>query len=174
MYYEFKMQQAEAMKSTLLVFKELEKEFETFSGRRYGAVEAYNTESADTVVVINGCAAGTVRAAARVANREGESVGVLAIKLYRPFPTAEVASHLRGAKAVVVMDRSVSLGAPLGALAEDVNASLKCAGLNPPVMSLVYGIGGRDFSVEDAKKVFSMAKDRNSFGQTSIMYGVRN
>ena len=101
-------------------------------------------------------------------------MGVLAIKLYRPFPTAEVVRHLEGAKTVVVMDRSLSLGAPLGPLAEDVIASLKGAGLNPPVMSLTYGIGGRDFSLEDAKKVFLMAKNGDSFGQPSILYGVKN
>ena len=96
-YYEFKMQQVEAMKNVIPIFKDVEDEFEAFSGRRYGAVDAYNTEGADTVIVINGCAAGTVRAAARLAKAEGEKVGVLAIKLYRPFPRAEVVGHLRSA-----------------------------------------------------------------------------
>jgi len=173
-HYAFKMQQAEAMKNTLLVFKEVENEFEAFSGRRYGAVDAYNTEHADRVIVINGCSAGTVRAAARLANKEGDSVGVLAVKLYRPFPTDEVVAHLKGAKAVVVMDKSISLGAPSGPLAEDVKSALKGAGLNPPVMSVMYSIGGKDFAVEDANKIFSMARDKKSFGPASIMYGVEN
>jgi len=173
-YYEFKMQQTEAMKSTLGVFKEVEKEFYSFSGRRYGAVDAYNTEQADRIVVVNGCTAGTMRAAARMLNKEGDSVGVLAIKLYRPFPTNEVVDHLRDAESVVVMDRSVSPGAPSGPLAEDVKSALKCAGLETPVMCLVYGIGGRDFSLQDGKKVFAMAKDKGSYGAMPFMYGVKN
>jgi pyruvate ferredoxin oxidoreductase alpha subunit len=172
-YYEFKMQQVEAMKSTLRVFKEVEKGFEALSGRRYGAVDAYNTEQADRIVVINGCASGTMRAAARVLNKQGDNVGVLAVKLYRPFPTDEVVEHLRDAESVVVMDRSVSFGAPSGPLAEDVKSALKSAGLDQPVMSLVYGIGGRDFSLADGKKVFAMSKDKGSYGAT-FMYGVKN
>ncbi len=173
-YYEFKMQQAEAMKSALGVFKEVEKEFHALSGRKYGTVDAYNTDQADTIVVVNGCSAGTIRAAARVLNRAGDNVGVLAIKMYRPFPTNEVVDHLRDAESIVVMDRSVSLGAPSGPLAEDVKSALACAGLETPVMSLVYGIGGRDFSLEDGKKVFALAKDKGSYGAMPLMYGVKN
>jgi pyruvate ferredoxin oxidoreductase alpha subunit len=172
-YYEFRMQQAEAMKNALVVFQQTEKEFEAFSGRRYGAVDAYNTDGADRVVVVNGCTAGTMRAAARALNAAGENVGVLAIKLYRPFPAEEITSHLRGSKSVVAMDRSISLGAPSGPIAEDVKSALKGAGMSQPVMSLVYGIGGRDVTVEDAKKVFGLAKDRTSFGEGSVMYGVK-
>ncbi|MGD0318692.1 MAG: ferredoxin oxidoreductase [Nitrososphaerales archaeon] len=172
-YYEFRMQQAEAMRNALVVFEETEREFEAFSGRRYGAVDAYNTEGADRVVVVNGCTAGTMRAAARAMNAAGENVGVLAIKLYRPFPTEEVVSQLRRAKSVMTMDRSISLGAPSGPVAEDVKSVLKGAGIDRPVMSLVYGIGGRDVTVEDGKKIFALAKDETSFGEASVMYGVK-
>ena len=172
-YYEFRMQQADAMRNALKVFEETEREFEAFSGRRYGAVDAYNTEGADRVVVVNGCTAGTMRVAARAMNASGENVGVLAIKLYRPFPTEEVVSRLRRAKSVMTMDRSISLGAPSGPIAEDVKSALKGAGIDQPVMSLVYGIGGRDVTVEDGKKIFALAKDETSFGAASVMYGVK-
>jgi pyruvate ferredoxin oxidoreductase alpha subunit len=172
-YYEFRMQQAEAMKNTLVVFEETEREFEAFSGRRYGAVDAYNTDGADCTVVVNGCTAGTMRAAARAINAAGGNVGVLAIKLYRPFPTEDVISHLRRSKSVAVMDRSISLGAPSGPLAEDVKSARKGAEVNQPVMSLIYGIGGRDVTVEDGKKIFGLAKDEASYGAASLMYGVK-
>ncbi|MGD1054642.1 MAG: pyruvate ferredoxin oxidoreductase [Nitrososphaerales archaeon] len=172
-YYEFRMQQAEAMKNALAVFHETESEFEAFSGRKYGAVDAYNTERADLVVVVNGCTAGTMRAAARSLNASGENVGVLAIKLYRPFPAEEVTSHLRSSKCVLTMDRSISLGAPSSPVAEDVKSVLKDKGMSQPVMSLVYGIGGRDVTIEDAKKIFGLAKDETSFGGASMMYGVK-
>jgi len=171
-YYEFRMQQAAAMKSALSVFEETEREFEGFSGRRYGAVDAYNTDGADTVAVINGCAAGTMRAAARAMNRGGENVGVLAIKLYRPFPAEMVASHLRRAKSVVAMDRSISLGAPSGPIAEDVKSTLRGAEMSQPVTSVVYGIGGRDLSVEDAKKLFGLTSEGIPSDET-LMYGVK-
>jgi len=172
-YYEFKMQQTEAMRNALTVFQETEREFEVFSGRRYGAIEAYNSDSADRIAVVNGCAAGTMRAAARDLNARGERVGVLAIKLFRPFPAEEVASHIRRAKSVVTMDRSMSPGAPSGPMAEDIKSVLRSAGMNQPVMSLVYGIGGRDLSVDDGKSVFGLADRGDLSGDVSIMYGVK-
>ncbi len=172
-YYEFKMQQSEAMKRVLAVFEEVESEFEEFSGRRYGAVDAYNTEGADSVAVVNGCAAGTMRAAARELNAWGRKVGVLAVKMYRPFPSEQVSRSLRGAKAVVAMDRSVSLGAPSGPLSEDVKAALQAAGVDVPVASLFYGIGGRDLSVEDGKAILGMPKGKGPAGADAVMYGVK-
>jgi len=171
-YYEFRKQQSEAMNTALHVFDEVEMDFEALGGRVYGAVDAYNTDGADTVMVINGCAAGTMRAAARSLNASGENVGVLAIKLYRPFPVEQVVAHLSEAKSVITMDRSMSIGAPSGPLSEDVKASLQASGMSKQVMSVVYGIGGRDMSVEDGKNIFGMAKEGSSFG-AALMYGVK-
>jgi pyruvate ferredoxin oxidoreductase alpha subunit len=173
-YYEFRMQQAEAMKAALGVFDEVERDFERLSGRRYGAVDAYNTDKADQVMVINGSAAGTMRAAARALNAAGEKVGVLAIKLYRPFPIEQVLSRLSHCKAVIAMDRSISLGAPSGPIAEDIKSALLAAGMPKPVMSVIYGIGGRDLLTDDGKKIFEMAKEGRQFSPHSIMYGVKS
>ena len=172
-YYEFRMQQTEAMKATLRVFDEVEMDFESFSGRRYGALDAYNTDKADVVMVINGSAAGTMRAAARELNTAGENVGVLAIKLYRPFPAEQIVSRLAQAKAVITMDRSISPGAPSGPISEDVKSAMQLAGLSVPVLSVVYGIGGRDLSTEDGKNIFGLAKEGSSFGSSTLMYGVK-
>jgi pyruvate ferredoxin oxidoreductase alpha subunit len=172
-YYEFRMQQAEAMKATLGVFEEVERDFEKFSGRRYGAVDAYNTDRADRLMVINGSAGGTMRAAARALNAAGENVGVLAIKLYRPFPVDEVLSHLSRCKTVITMDRSISLGAQSGPISEDIKSALLGAGENKPVMSVTYGIGGRDLLIDDGKKIFGMAKDGLQDGAGNMMYGVK-
>lgn len=172
-YYEFRMQQDEAMKNTLEVFDEVEDEFEEFSGRRYGALDAYNTDRADTVMVVNGSAAGTMRSAAREMNAAGAKVGVVAIKLYRPFPAEQLVSHLKHALTVITMDRSMSLGAPSGPVSEDVRSALHGAGVDNLVMSVVYGIGGRDLSKDDGKKLFAMAKEGRSFGAAPVMYGVK-
>jgi len=172
-YYEFRMQQAEAMKATLGVFEEVERDFEKLSGRRYGTVDAYNTDRADRVMVINGSAGGTMRAAARALNAAGENVGVLAIKLYRPFPVDQILSHLSHCKTVITMDRSISLGAQSGPISEDIKSALLGAGMNKPVMSVTYGIGGRDLLIDDGKKLFGMAKEAPQFGAGTIMYGVK-
>ena len=172
-YYEFRMQQTEAMKNALHVFGEVEMEFESFSGRRYGTVDAYNTDGADVVMVINGSAGGTMRAAARALNAAGGNVGVLAIKLYRPFPTEQLVSNLAHARAVIVMDRSLSPGAPSGPISEDVKSAMHLTGLTKPILSVVYGIGGRDLSMDDGKKIFGMANEGSTFDASTVMYGVK-
>jgi len=136
-------------------------------------VDAYNTDGAEVVMVINGSAAGTMRAAARMLNAAGGNVGVLAIKLYRPFPIEEVVSQLSKANSVVVMDRSLSPGAPSGPVSEDVKSAMHLAGLTKPTMSVVYGIGGRDLSTEDGKNIFGMAKEGSAYGASTVMYGVK-
>lgn len=172
-HYEFKMQQSEAIKRSLGVFRRVEKEFEALTGRSYGAVNAFNTERAENIVVIIGAAAGTMRAASRLVNKSGGNTGVLAVKLYRPFPAEEIVSHLKEAESIVVMDRTLSPGAPSAPLAEDVKSALRDRGIGVPVLSVVYGIGGRDLSPNDGAKIFSMARDRTLFGPEPIIYGVK-
>lgn len=172
-FYEFRMQQTEAMKSALHVFDEVEMEFEGISGRRYGAVDAYNTDEADVIMVVNGSAGGTMRAAARALNAKGGNVGVLAIKLYRPFPTEQLVSNLAHARAVIIMDRSLSPGAPSGPISEDVKSALQLAGLTKPILSVVYGIGGRDLSMDDGNNIFAMAKEGSALGASTVLYGVK-
>ena len=172
-YYEFKMQQVRAFQSSLGVFKEVDKEYGGISGRYYGTVGKYNTENADYVAVLNGCTAGTMKAAAKAINKEGGNVGVLSIKLFRPFPAEDILNDIKGAKAVVVMDRSLSMGAPAGPLSEDIRAAMKDEGLDMPTLSISYSIGGRDFSIEDGRKVFSMLKEPSSFGSGTIFYGAK-
>ena len=173
-YSGFKSQQADAMGAVPQVFREVEDEYEAVSGRKHGPVGAYATEGATRVVVVSGSASGTVRYAARQVNSGagGEKVGVLSVKLFRPFPAAEIARNLEGAKSVVVLDRSLSLGAPSGPLTEDVVAALSHAGLTKPVMSVAYGIGGADFSADDAKRVFALAREGSSYSRGPMMYGV--
>lgn len=172
-YYEFRMQQVEAMERALDAFRRMEDEYEAISGRRYGAVDAYNTQGADCVAVVNGCTAGTMRAAAKEINRAGGNVGVLAVKLYRPFPSEDILKHLEGAKVAIVMDRSLSLGAPSAPLAEDVGAALRAGGRNLRLLSVIYGIGGRDFSVTDGRRVFDLAKGGFELSRKPVMYGVK-
>ena len=172
-YFGFKKQQTDSMKAAGQVFGEVEKEYADISGRAYGPVGEYETRDADLVVVVSGSASGTVRAAARWNNEEhgGSKVGVLTLKLYRPFPSKEVVRRLKGAKTVVVLDRSLSPGAPSGPLTEDVTAAMRMEGVTAPVMSVAYGIGGMDFVVDDAMKVFARAAGGTSMGKT-MMYGV--
>ena len=174
-YFEFKYQQVQAMKRAYEVFDEVESEFERISGRRYGKLGNYWADDADYVMLIMGSSAGTAKYAARRMREEGKKVGVVSVKLYRPFPERELLELLKDKKGIAVMDRSISYGAPTPPLASDVRSILYANGLNVPMMSFVYGMGGRDFSVQDVRKIFDMLMERDpsEYPKETMYYGVK-
>lgn len=105
-YMEAKRNQAEAMKHVDAVVLDVAKDFAKLSGREYGLFESYCLEDADRAVVMIGSAAGTAKDAIDHLRDQGEKVGLLKIRLYRPFPGEAIAEALKNVKAVAVMDRA--------------------------------------------------------------------
>ena len=175
-YMEAKRSQAEGMKHVEQVVLDVAKEFEALSGREYGLFEAYRMEDAERAVVMIGSAAGTTKDAIDRLREKGEKVGLLKIRLFRPFPAERIAEALKNVKAVAVTDRAegyTNHGGPLGA---DVMAALFRAKSAAHAINIVYGLGGRDVRVEDMEKVFAELKqitDDNDAGETYRYMGVR-
>lgn len=154
-YMETKKAQVEAMKNAKQVILEVGKEFGGLSGRSYGFFEAYKLDDADYAVLMIGSAAGTTKDAIDALRKEGKKVGLLKLRVFRPFPAEEIAEALKNCKAVGIMDRSESFNGQAGPLSAEVTAALFRAGSTAKVVSYIYGLGGRDYRVEDAKEVFS-------------------
>jgi len=175
-YMEAKRNQAEGMKNAVAVVKEIAKEFAGISGREYGLFEEYCMEDAETAVVIIGSAAGTTKDAVDALRAKGEKVGLIKIRLYRPFPAEELAEALKNVKAVAIMDRAegyTNHGGPLGA---DVMSALYRAKANALAVNYVYGLGGRDVRVEDMEGVYETLKQivaDGDAGETYRYLGVR-
>ena len=175
-YMEAKRSQAEGMRHAERVVLEVAKEFEALSGRKYGLFEAYRLEDADRAVVMIGSAAGTTKDAIDELRKKGEKVGLLKIRLFRPFPADAVADALKNVKAVAIMDRAegyTNHGGPLGA---DVMSALFRAGSNALAVNIIYGLGGRDVRVEDMEQVFTDLKtmiEKQDAGETYRYMGIR-
>ena len=175
-YMEAKRNQAEGMKHVERVVLEVAKEFAQLSGREYGLFEAYRLEDAERAVVMIGSAAGTTKDAIDRLREKGEKVGLLKIRLYRPFPAEAIAEALKNVKAVAVMDRAESYsnhGGPLGA---DVMAALFRARSTALATNIIYGLGGRDVRVEDMEQVFEDLQtmiDQHDAGETYRYMGLR-
>ena len=169
-YMEAKRNQAEGMKHAEGVVLEVAKEFAEISGREYGLFEAYRMEDAEYAVVMIGSAAGTTKDAIDKLREAGEKVGLLKIRLYRPFPAEAIAQALTGVKAVAVMDRAegyTNHGGPLGA---DVMSALYRARSQALAVNYIYGLGGRDVRVEDMEGVFATLKQIAADGDAGEMY----
>ncbi len=175
-YMEAKRSQAEGMKHVERVVLEVAKEFAGISGREYGLFEAYHMEDAEYAVVMIGSAAGTTKDAVDALRERGEKVGLLKIRLYRPFPAEAIAKALAGVRAAAIMDRAegyTNHGGPLGA---DVMSALYRAKSQALAVNYIYGLGGRDVRVEDMEGVFAtlkqIAKDGDA-GETYRYLGIR-
>jgi len=175
-YMEAKRNQAEGMKNTVAVVKEIAKEFAGISGREYGLFEEYCMEDAETAVVMIGSAAGTTKDAIDALRAKGEKVGLIKIRLYRPFPAEEIAEALKNVKAVAIMDRAEGYTNHGGPLGSDVMAAMFRARSQAHAVNYIYGLGGRDVRVEDMEQVFADLKQivaDDDAGETYRYLGIR-
>ena len=157
-HFEHKAKQHKALMDSRPIIDEVYAEFEKLTGRKYNRVESYDMEDADVVIVGLGTTVETARVAAKQLREEtGIKAGVVAIRCFRPFPFDEVRNALEGAKAVAVTDRS-SPGGAMGAFFNEVSGALYSTASRPLVTNFIYGLGGRDFSIDEAKRIFREQK----------------
>ena len=169
-YMESRKAQAHAMENAKKVILDIAEEFEKISGRKYGLIEEYRMEDAEYAVVIIGSAAGTTKEAIDHMRENGEKVGLIKVRSFRPFPGEEIAASLKKCKAVAIMDRSESFstnGGPLGAETMQAMYTARCTALTIDIM---YGIGGRDVTVDDMINVYDTLKDIAVTGETGDVY----
>ena len=169
-YMESRKAQAHAMENAKQVIKDIAEEFEKISGRKYGLIEEYRMEDAEYAVVIIGSAAGTTKEAIDHMRENGEKVGLIKVRSFRPFPGEEIAASLKKCKAVAIMDRSESFstnGGPLGAETMQAMYTARCTALTIDIM---YVIGGRDVTVDDMINVYDTLKDIAVTGETGDVY----
>ena len=143
--------------ATPVVVRQMMERFGQLTGRHYDLVEYYGAPDAERVVVAMGSAVHTLRAAADVLNAAGEKVGVANVRMYRPFPAAELVAALpANVKAVAVLDRVKEPGAGAEPLHLDVVTALaEYAQTPPPVIGGRYGLGSKEFAPRDAAAVFA-------------------
>lgn len=153
-YMETKMAQNTAMNNAKKVILEVGKEFGEMSGRSYGFFEEYRLEDADYALVMIGSAAGTTKDAVDALREQGMKVGLLKLRVFRPFPDEEIANALKNCKTVAIMDRSECFRGKGGPLGAEVKAALYDYAKDVKAFNLVYGLGGRDFTVEEAEQIY--------------------
>ena len=154
-YMKSRLALREANDGSLPVIEEHGKKWAEVTGRPFDLVDAWEADDADYLVVVLGSAAGNVRHIARELRAEGKKVGVVRPRVYRPFPAQQIADACKGAKAIAVLDRADSIGAPVAPLAADTLSALYDAGESIPAKNYVYGLGGNDVTNDSIRKVFA-------------------
>ena len=155
-YFEFKRQQEEAMRNALKVIRQINEEYSKLSGRSYGngLFENYFVDDAEVVAICAGSTAGTMKTVVDELRQKGKKVGLLRLRTFRPFPAKELREALANAKAIAVMDRSMSFGGNGGAIFHEVRHALYDLESRPPIVDYIYGLGGRDTRPNDLSKIY--------------------
>lgn len=162
-----------AMESVNELLPELFASFKEISGREYGKVESVHQDDAENLLILLGSSFDTSIEAVEEMRKNGEKVGAATLHVLRPFPSKELYEALCHSKNIMVADRQDSYGAGGGNLSLEVRATMQKYGSNARIKSLVYGLGGKDFSKEDAKTMLSMAADdsRPNFDYYGVSLG---
>jgi len=155
-FSEFRRQQEEAMRQAMPVIEEVDEEYGRLFGRKYGVMPGYRVDDAEIVLVTMGTITGTARVAVDALRKEGVKVGLVQLRVYRPFPTDEV-RKLAGAKVIAVCDRAFGPGALGGAVFSEFRGVLYPLKTRPHVLGFVLGLGGRDVRVEDFRTIVEKA-----------------
>jgi len=153
-YFEHKIAQERALRRAERVIEEIAREYEQLSGRYVGPVETYGLDDAEVVVVGLSTGADTARVAAERVRARGIKAGVVRIHQFRPLPVSAITSLLAGRKVVAVLDRAQSLGAAGAPLFSDIRTAMYDQANRPAIVSYVYGLGGRDLTVDQVSAVF--------------------
>ncbi len=152
---EAKKNQEIALENSKEVILEVAEKFKEMAGREYGLFEEYRTEDAEYLMLIMGSAAGTAKDAVDHLRDEGKKVGVVKLRVFRPFPARELAEALKECKAVAIMDRCESYNGNGGPLGSEVTSALFRNKVMIETVNYIYGLAGRDFTVGDACGIFS-------------------
>lgn len=172
-FIRLRLEMQEAMDDARRVAVETDEAFGLAFGRRYGVLEPYRLEGARTVLVTSGTITGTSRVVVDKLRDAGEPVGLIKLRMIRPFPFEQLRSMLTGVERVAVIDRSISYGL-CGGMASEIRAALYgTSGPRPPVFGYIAGLGGQDVLPDHIENVVRQTQTLVSPPREDIWIGVR-
>ena len=165
-YINFRYKMHQDMEKAKTVCRETDAEFKKVFGRDYGLVSSYLCDDADLILVTAGTIAGTCRVVADRLRAKGLKVGVLRIRLFRPFPGEQICEALRTAKKVAVIDRDFSPGCG-GVFAQETKAVLQGVQSGLPVFEFIAGLGGKDVTDKDIEQIIEQTHNMKKPGEST-------
>jgi len=160
-YFEFRYKIQRAMENALDLFEKEGKLFGEIFGREYGLVEEHMMDDADYILVTTSTITSTAKVAVKKLRERGEKVGILKLRVVRPFPLEKLRHVLSGRKKVGVIDRNISFGHH-GIFYQEIKSALYPMEKRPPVFGYITGLGGRDVKVEDIIDIYEDLKKRET------------
>lgn len=172
-YMEMRRDIQKAMERVPDIFNEVEKKFKGIFGRTYGPVETFYCDDARVVMVATGTAASTCRKVISDLRSKGEKVGMLKLKMFRPFPVNLIRKYLGFVDKIAVIDRNFSFGAS-GIFAQEIRAALCNHSGHPPVFGYIAGLGGRDVTPDTLSEIYWKTKHCAAPEDESVWVGLQD
>ena len=172
-FMEFRYKIQQAILKGKEVSKRVDEDFGRAFGRKYGLIDAYRCEGADLILVASGTIASTARVVVDALREKGRKVGVVKVRLFRPFPKEELLEVVKDAEKVAVVDRNVSFGVG-GIFAHELRAAFCNDKARPPVFSYIAGLGGRDVTPQVLNDVVYQTYKKSEPDEQSVWVGMRS
>ena len=174
-FTETKWAQEVNIKASKKVVLEVWDEYYKAFGRQYYPVEKHHSDGAKVVLMTMGAVGETASVAIDEMVADGQNVGQIRLRLWRPFPFEELREALKDAEVVIVLDRAISYGGPGGPVASEVKAAFYDQPKRPKIVSFVGGLGGRDITVAGFKDIVKKGIEIAQKGSKNEyeIYGVR-
>jgi len=175
LYPEAKKAQEVNLEAAKKVVLECWGEVAKLCGRNYSPVEHYHSEDAKVLLLTLGGFSETAMTAVDKMRGEGKSVGLVRIRLWRPFPFAELRQAVKDAEVLVVLDRAISFGGPGGPVCSEVRSALYGEAKKPKVIGFVGGLGGRDITPTGFEEIVNRGIEISEKGSDKEfeIFGVR-
>ena len=174
-YTEVKWAQEMNLEASKGVILETWQEFGKTFGRDYSPIEKYQTDGAKVLLMTMGSYSETAMVAVDKMRNDGKEVGLLKLRLWRPFPYEELRESIKNAEILIVLDRAISFGGPGGPVCSEVKAALYGGEKQPKVVGFVGGLGGRDISIAGFEEMVNRGIEiaRAGSKREFEIYGVR-
>ncbi len=152
-YTEMKWAQEVNLKQSRETIVKVWQEFGNKFERYYHPVECYRSEDTEVLLLTMGSFSETAMTAIDKMRDEGRNIGLLKLRLWRPFPFDEIRRAVAKAGVLIVLDRALSFGGLNGPVCSEIKAALYNEAKRPKIVSFVGGLGGRDITVDNFQEI---------------------
>ncbi len=172
-FFEFRAKIQKDMENVEPLLGDIHNEFKDLFGREYNSVESFEVDDADVVLIASGTLTGTTRSVIRKLRKEGRKIGLIKIRLFRPFPADTLRNLLKGKKKIGVIDRNLSPGLG-GILYQEIKSALYSSSDSPGIFGFITGLGGRDVVPANIMEIVDIL-DNNDEPESDITWiGLKN
>lgn len=170
-YFELRYRMQQSMDDAFEVARRADEEFAERFGRRWQLVESYRMEGAEVALVTSSTVTSTARDVVDQMREQGHPVGLVKVRLFRPFPADDVIAALQDAKKVAVLDRNLSPGLG-GIFAQEIKSVLFRTAVQPVLFSFILGLGGRDVTPATIREIAEYTLEHDTPPEKIIWIGV--